>query len=171
MARAGEKMITLGRVLGAWGVKGWIRVHSYTEPSDNIVRFTDCTLRRGKEERVERFEEGRAHRGNQIVARLASVADRDAAEALAGFDVLVERDRFAPCADDEFYWADLEGLEVVTRGGQKLGAVDHLFATGSNDVMIVRGDRERLIPFVIGDVVQQVDLSAGRIVVDWDADF
>jgi 16S rRNA processing protein RimM len=164
-------MITLGRVLGAWGVKGWIRVHSYTEPSDNILRFAECTLRRGAEERIERFEEGRAHRGKQIVARLASVDDRDAAEALAGFDVLVDRERFAPCEEGEYYWADLEGLEVVTHDGQKLGVVDHLFATGSNDVMVVRGERERLIPFVVGDVVQQVELSAGRIVIDWDAEF
>jgi 16S rRNA processing protein RimM len=77
----------------------------------------------------------------------------------------------APCEDGEFYWTDLEGLRVVTSRGEELGVVDHLIATGSNDVMVVRGDRERLIPFLLGQVVRDVALNEGVIVVDWDADF
>jgi 16S rRNA processing protein RimM len=168
---AGEKMVTLGRVLGPWGVKGWIKVHSYTEPRENIVGFPVWILRRGDEQRVERVEQGRTHGSNQVVVKLESVADRDAAGALVGSDILVERQNLAPCEDGEFYWTDLEGLRVVTSRGEELGVVDHLIATGSNDVMVVRGDRERLIPFLLGQVVRDVALNEGVIVVDWDADF
>ena len=171
MNGAGEKMVTLGRVLGPWGIKGWIKVHSYTEPRENIVSYPVWILRRGAEQRTERLEQGRTHGGKHVVAKLESVADRDAAEALVGADILVERRSLAPCEEGEYYWADLEGLRVVTSLGEQLGVVDCLLATGSNDVMVVRGDRERLIPFLVGQVVQDVDLGKGVIVVDWDADF
>lgn len=164
-------MVTLGRVVGAWGVKGWVKVHSYTEPRDNIVSFPVWTLRRGVEQQLARVEQGRTHGNNQVVVKLESIADRDAAQALAGAEILIERTRLAPCEEGEYYWTDLEGLRVVTSQGEELGRVDHLLGTGSNDVMVVRGDRERLIPFLAGQVVRSVDLAGGLIVVDWDADF
>jgi 16S rRNA processing protein RimM len=164
-------MVTVGRVLGAWGIKGWVKVHSYTEPRENIVSFPTWTLQRGADQQVERVESGRVHGKNQVVAKLESVTDRDAAEELAGADILVARQSLEPCKDGEYYWTDLEGLRVVTSRGEDLGSVDHLLGTGSNDVMVVRGDRERLIPFIAEQVVREVDLGKGLIVVDWDADF
>jgi len=87
-------------------------------------------------------------------------------------EVSVARAALPPLAQGEFYWADLEGLEVVTLEGVSLGKVSHLLSTGANDVMVVRdAERERLLPFVPGQWVQQVDLAAGRIVVDWDPAF
>jgi len=168
---ATPKFVTVGRVVGAWGVKGWIRVHSYTEPLDNIIEFPVWTLCRDGHRQVAEVEQGRAHGRDQVVAKLVSIGDRDAAAALTGSDIEVARAALQPCRDGEYYWADLEGLEVATVDGALFGHVDHLLRTGSNDVLVVRGERERLIPFVAGDVVKSVDLEAGRIIVDWDPAF
>jgi 16S rRNA processing protein RimM len=168
---AAPKFVTVGRIVGAWGVKGWVRVRSFTDPPDNIVGFSAWTLCRDGRRSQLRLEEGRLHGRGQIVAKLESIANRDAAAALAGSDVDVARSELGPCEDGEYYWADLEGLEVIAVGGQSFGRIDHLLRTGSNDVLVVRGERERLIPFVDGDVVKTVDIDAGRIVVDWDPEF
>jgi 16S rRNA processing protein RimM len=167
---AGDKVVTLGRVLGPWGVKGWIKVYSYTDPRENIVHYSVWTLRRGSEVRLVTLEQGRGQ-GKDVVAKLAMVDDRDAAEALAGADIVVERSALEPCAAGEFYWADLEGLRVLTAQGEELGRVTSLFGTGSNDVMVVVGERERLIPFIVGAVVRDVQLEEQLIVVDWDPSF
>ena len=171
MTDAVQKMVTLGRVTGPWGVKGWIKVHSYTEPRDNIAAYPVWILRRGGQQRVERVEQARAHGKAQVVAKLEGVADRNAAAELAGSEIVVERQSLAACDEGEYYWTDLEGLRVVTVGGEDLGLVDHLLRTGSNDVLVVRGERERLIPFIAEQVVKRVDLDDGRLVVEWDADF
>lgn len=163
-------MVTLGRVLGPWGVKGWIKVLSFTDPLENIVDFPTWVLDLGGDRQVVELEDGRAQ-GDQVVAKLASSPDREAAQALSGAQILVARASLAPCADGEYYWADLEGLRVVTQAGADLGVVERLFGTGSNDVMVVRGGRERLIPFIEEQVVKDVDLAAGHIVVDWDPEF
>jgi len=163
-------MVTLGRVLGPWGVKGWIKVYSYTNPRENIVRYAAWTLRRGTETRAVMLEDGR-RQGKDVVAKLEAVDDRDAAEALAGAEIVVERRALVPCAEDEFYWADIEGLHVRTAQGEELGRVVSLFGTGSNDVMVVVGEREHLVPFIVGTVVREVRLAEHLIVVDWDPDF
>lgn len=163
-------MVTLGRILGPWGVEGWIKVLSFTDPLENIVNFPSWILCRSGKRRVERVEDGRRH-GNHVVAKLASSGDREAAAALAGAEIMVERASLAPCEEGEYYWTDLEGLRVLTSAGEELGRVERLFETGSNDVMVVRGERERLVPFIVDQVVRDVDLTAGRIVVDWDPSF
>jgi len=168
---AAPKFVTVGRVVGAWGVKGWIRVHSFTEPLENIIEFPVWTLCRDGRRQVVELEQGHPHGRGQVVAKLASIGDRDAAAALTGSDIEVARSALQPCRDGEYYWADLEGLEVAAVDGTSFGRVDHLLRTGSNDVLVVRGDRERLIPFVAGAVIKSVDLEAGRIVVDWDPAF
>jgi 16S rRNA processing protein RimM len=114
---------------------------------------------------------GRAQ-GNGIVAELPGVTDRDAAAALVGSEIGVARSALPPPAPGEYYWSDLEGLEVSTVEGVSLGTVSHLLATGANDVLVVRNaDRERLIPFLVGQFVTEVDLEAGRVTVDWDPEF
>ena len=154
-----------------FGVEGWVKLHSFTEPRDNIFRYRPWTLRAasGVESTVER-PQGRAQ-GKGIVARLPEVGDRDAAAALVGAEVWVPRELLPKAPEGEYYWADLEGLEVFTVEGVSLGQVTHLFATGANDVLVVKGERERLIPFVPGQQVVRVDLDGRRIEVDWDPAF
>jgi 16S rRNA processing protein RimM len=167
---ASDKLVTLGVVLGAWGVKGWVRIRSFTEPRENIIGFADWIVRRGAEQRSTRIETGKTH-GRAVVVKLEGIDDRAAAEQLAGWEILVTRTAMAPCEPGEYYWADLEGKRVLTTHGDELGRVVHLLETGSNDVMVVAGERERLIPFIKDTVVRTVDLAEGVIVVDWDPAF
>lgn len=164
------KRVELGHVSGVHGVKGWVKVYSYTEPRDNIVRFETWQLEhQGRSWSVT--VEGGETRGKNVIAKLAGVDDRDAARELIGAGITVARHALPPCAPGEYYWADLEGLAVRTTGGEWLGVVDHLLETGAHDVLVLEGDGSRLIPFVRDRVVRDVDLDAGVIVVDWHASF
>jgi 16S rRNA processing protein RimM len=164
------KWVTLGRVSGVFGVKGWLKVQSYTEPRDNIARFGTWMLRMNGTDRPFDVEEGHSH-GGSVVAKLRGIDDRDVARDWVGADIVVERERLPPTREGELYWTDLEGLEVRTTNGVVLGKVDHLLATGGNDVLVLDSTPACLIPFILGSVVQEVDLAAGRIVVDWSPDF
>jgi 16S rRNA processing protein RimM len=164
------KPVTLGRISGVFGVQGWVKVFSHTEPRDNIVRYDRWTLRGPEGERDVEVESGR-RQGALVVAKLAGIDDRDAARALVGAEIVVDRSRLPKCEAGEYYWADLEGLEVRTPAGEVLGTVDHLLATGAHDVLVVKGSRERLIPFVLDKVIRAVDLGAGVIVADWSSDY
>lgn len=108
--------------------------------------------------------------GRSVIAQLEGVEDREAAVALLGFDVGVPRDVLPPLDAAQYYWTDLEGLVVRRKDGAVLGRVARLVETGAHDVMVVDGECERLIPFVVGPVVLDVDLDAGVISVDWDWD-
>ena len=162
------RMVVVGRIGGVYGVRGWVHVHSETQPIENILRYRPWYLG----ERTQGLEplEGRRH-GKGLVARLAGCVGREQAAPLVGSAIAVPRDQLPPPKADEFYWVDLEGLAVETVEGRDLGRVDHLFATGANDVVCVKGERERLIPFVWGDVIRDVDFDLGRVLVDWDPDF
>ena len=143
---------------------------SYTEPRANIVHYQPWYLRRGDDWQPRQVAEGRAH-GKGVIARLEDCDDRDQALALMNYEIGVRRDQMPEPAPGEYYWNDLLGLNVVTLRNEPLGKVDHLLETGANDVLVVSGDRERLIPFVLDDVVKLVDLDAGVIQVDWDKEF
>ena len=165
-----ERRVIVGRVLGPHGVRGWVKVLSYTEPRTNILDFASWQLRCGEGWRVFTLAEGHAH-GGRVLARLDDIGDREAAAALAGADIAVLRSDLPAIGEGEYYWSDLEGMRVCTVEGRELGRVAYLLATGGNDVMVVRGERERLVPFVHGTVVREVDLTSGEIRVDWDAEF
>lgn len=148
-----------------------MRIYSYTRPRENIVRYPTWYLQhRDGSWHETRLAEGRQH-GKGVIARLADCVDRDQARALTGREIGISRDELPATEPGEFYWRDLQGLSVVTLTGERLGTVDHLIETGANDVLVVEGDRERLIPFVMGQVIVRVDLDEGEIQVDWDKDF
>lgn len=166
-----QKMILLGRFLGAFGVRGQVKIESWTEPRDAIFRYQPWTLRdaRGGERELTGVR-GKAS-GKHLVATLPEIEDRDAVEALHGTEIHVPRSALPAPQPGEFYWVDLEGLRVVNSDGTDFGTVSHLFSTGANDVLVARGDRERLIPFVEPDFVRSVDFEAGVVTVDWDPEF
>jgi len=165
-----ERRILLGRVLGAFGVRGELKVQSFTDPEGALLRYQPWTLRHAGVEREIEGAKGRVT-AKGVNATLPGVEDRDAAQALAGAEIWVPRSRLPKPKPGEYYWVDLEGLEVFNLENTSLGRVSHLFDTGSNHVMVLEGERERLIPFIEGDFVKGVDFDAGRIDVDWDADF
>lgn len=160
------KLLTVGYIAGAYGVRGWVKVVSDTEPRENILRYSPWYV--GPEHRAIPVQTGRVH-GKGVIAKLLGHDTRDHAQALAGAEIAVRRDQLDPIPPGEFYWADLIGLTVTTEEGQTLGQVTRLMATGANDVLVVVGERERLVPF-IDDVVLLVDLENGRMVVSWDPD-
>lgn len=159
----------MGRVAGLFGVQGWVKVFSYTQPRDAILEYPRWWLLR--EGRWQGFAvvEGQRH-GKSVIVRLKGVADRDAAALLVGSEIAVDRQDLPEPGQDRYYWADLEGLRVVNRDGADFGTVAYLMETGANDVLVAQGDRERLIPFLPGQVVLDVDLARGVITVDWDRD-
>lgn len=164
-------MVLLGKLHGAFGVRGELKLESFTEPRGAIFRYQPWTLRDAQ----GRERELRGARGREtpkgIVATFPDIADRDAAEALRGGELWAPRTALPPPKPGQYYWVDLEGLRVANIEGIEFGRVSHLFSTGVNDVLVVRGDRERLIPFAEPDYVKSVDFDAGTITVDWDAEF
>jgi 16S rRNA processing protein RimM len=165
-----DEMIILGRVSGLFGVKGWIKVYSHTSPRQGILGYKTWYLKQDGGWQRHALAAGQAQ-GKGVVAKLAGYDDRDQAAALIGIDIAVKREQLPKLAPGEYYWSDLEGLRVETVDGVDLGVVSHLFETGANDVLVVKGERERLIPYTRGEAIKEVDLQAGRIIVDWDPDF
>ncbi len=151
-------------------MRGWVRVTSFTDPVDNILAYSPWWIDQGGRTENMAPRSGRVH-GRGVVVRFDGVDDRDKAAALRGAEIRVDRDRLPPAGDDSYYWADLVGLAVVNTDGVAFGHVDRLMETGANDVMVIHGDRERLVPFVPDRVVRKVDLDDGTIVVDWDAEY
>jgi len=159
----------MGRISAPFGIKGWLKIQPFTAESDCLSTLDTWWLGRDGEWQQYRVEEAQAH-GPGVVAKLAGCEDREAALGFRGRQVAVNRDALPRPAANEFYWADLIGLRVVNSAAQDFGEVTRILETGANDVLVVQGERERLIPF-IADVIQAVDLAAGVIKVDWGADY
>ena len=166
------RRILLGRVTGAFGVRGEAKLESWTEPRSAIFGYQPWILRDPQgNERELRGVRGKVV-GKNLVATIPDITDRDAIEAMRGTEIYVPRSALPAPAPGEFYWVDLEGLRVVNLQGVDFGVVSHLFATGANDVLVARDDeRERMIPFVQPQYVTSVDFEAGLVTVDWDPDF
>lgn len=167
-----SRRVLMGRIVGLYGVQGWLKIESWSDPRMQIFDYQPWRLSAapGTDTEVSGVK-GRAQ-GKGMVAYFPGVDDREQAAALIGNDIYVDRAQLPAPAEGEYYWTDLEGLEVVTTEGVALGQISHLFATGANDVIVVReGTRERLIPYIKGSCVLSVDLSARRMVVDWDPEF
>ncbi len=166
-----HRCVTIGRISGVYGVRGWLKVFSETQPRDGILHYHPLYLSHdGQTWRTVEVEDGRVH-GQGIVLKLRGCDDRDQAAAFIGQQIGITREQLPPTAPGEYYWIDLIGLRVVNEQGLELGRVDSLFSTGANDVVVVRGEQEYLLPFVQGSVIRQIDLAAGLMQVDWDPDF
>lgn len=168
-----QRKVLLGRINAAYGLKGWVKVFSYTDPLEEILKYKPWTLRRRNVDKQVEVEQGRKH-GKGLLARLAGAENRDHADALIGNEIWGE---LPDLEEGDFYWHQLQGLVVENEVGEILGSVDHMMETGANDVMVVEprlesiDDKKRLIPYVDEQVVVDVDLEGGRIVVNWLADY
>ncbi|MCW8925855.1 MAG: ribosome maturation factor RimM [Xanthomonadales bacterium] len=163
-----KKYVALGYISAVHGIKGWVKVHSWTRPMEAILGYRPWLL--GKDKNPVEIIDGR-RQGKGLVASLPGCTDRDQAARLVGQQIFVGRAQLPPAAEGEYYWSDLEGLEVHTIEGEVLGRVERLMETGANDVLVIRGHREHLVPFIQGQYVVNVDLEAGLIEVDWDPEF
>lgn len=166
-----KDFINVGEVSGVFGVKGWIKVFSFTDPRENILNYSPWYLQKGQEIKEISLVGGQ-RQGKLVVAALEGIEDRDAAAALSGWKILIDKQQLPVASEGEYYWADLIGLQVETTEGQYLGVVDHLLETGANDVLVVMdGEQERLIPFLQQQTIKKIDLVKRQMVVDWDPDF
>ena len=159
----------MGRIAAPFGVKGWVKVQPFSDDPGTLMDFESWRIGRGEQHTQYSVETCQDH-GNALVAKLAGIDDRDAAYALRGQEISVERSRLPPPEANEFYWSDLIGLTAVNREGVELGTVDSLMESGAHDLLVIKGKREILIPFV-ERFVGKVDVAAGRIEVDWGEDF
>ena len=171
-------LVTVGRITSVYGVRGWVKVHSFTEPMENILQFSRWQLQGpdGKAAQLVEIDEGKRH-GKGLVVHIKGVDDRDLAAQYCQRDIAVSGSELPQLEDGEYYWHQLQGLQVVSQyEGQeyRFGQVQRMMETGANDVMVVRGGedgRERLIPYLPGEYITDVDLSAGVITVSWDPEF
>ena len=143
---------------------------SFTDIRDNILKYSPWLLKKDSETRLVAVIDGKLQ-GKAVVAQLDGVNDRDQAASLMGWDIFITPEQLPKVAKGEYYWSDLIGLNVETNLGVQLGIVDSLLETGANDVVIVKGARERAIPFLQGKTIINIDLDAGKMIVDWDPDF
>ena len=163
-----DNKVALGYIAAVHGIKGWVKVRSWTRPMEAILEYQPWLL--GEDSKSVKIVDGRKQ-GKGLVALLPGFDNREQAASLVGQQIFIRREQLPEAAEDEYYWSDLEGLEVHTTGGEVLGKVDRMMETGANDVMVIRGDRERLVPFIQGQYVKRVDLEGGLIEVDWDPEF
>ncbi len=164
-----DNEICVGHITGVQGLKGWVRVFSDTDPRENIVNYSPWVLK--ADGSVQTLEvEGRLQ-GRLVLAKLAGIESREAAAELIGNKIYIRPEQLPELAEGEYYWSDLIGMQVESVQAETLGQVEDMMETGANDVMVVKGDRQRLIPFVIDDIVREVDMAGRRIIVDWQADY
>jgi 16S rRNA processing protein RimM len=160
-----------GEISGVFGIKGLVKVFSFTDPRENILAYSPWILQKNNQTREVKIVGGQRH-GNNVVAELDGISDRDAALALIGWKILIRKQQLPETKPGEYYWADLVGLNVKTKQGVSLGKVDNLLETRANDVLVVLdGEIERLIPFLQQQTIMHIDLDAGLMIVDWDPDF
>ena len=165
-----DEVLVMGRIASPFGVRGWLRVSAFTAVADQLLDYSPWYLNLQGQWQAVKPLAGRPH-GKGLVVQLQTCHDRDAAAALTGTDIGIYRSQLPPVDSDEYYWTDLVGLQVVSIDGRMLGVVDNLLETGANDVLVVRGEHQCLVPYIKGQVVKSVDLEARTIRVDWDPDF
>ena len=170
------ELIVLGKITSVFGIKGWVKVYSYTDPMENLLAYPKWQLRLQGQSKFIRQLDGRKH-GKGLVVKLEGIDTPEDARLLSGAEILLSKDQLPKLPEDEYYWSQLIGLQVVNLEGQLFGKVSSLLETGANDVLVVKAcqgsldQQERLIPWLLPDVVRQVNLETAQIEVDWDADF
>lgn len=177
----------MGRIGAPYGIKGWVKLISFTEPAENLLDYPQLWIvdgaggadggdgSKGRSLRRIEIDEARPQ-GQALVGHIKGCDVREDTRLYTGLDLLVPKSELPPL-EEGYYWYQLEGLRVVNLAGQDLGVVHQLLATGANDVVIVRGDEasvdreERLLPYVMGQVVKEVDLASRVMRVDWGMDW
>ena len=162
-----EDLITVGKITGHYGVKGWLKVFSYTQPMENIANYSHWYV--GGE--LVKGIKVKKH-GKTMVAYFKGMDNRECSQKLIGLEVEISTDELGQLPDNEYYWMQLIGLEVSDLQGRRLGVLDSMFETGANDVIVLKDNEgnEHLIPYILGGTVVQVDLLNNTMTVDWQLD-
>jgi 16S rRNA processing protein RimM len=164
-------MVVMGKVVGAQGIQGWVKVQTFTEYLDSLLDYKNWYVGNEQAWRPLEVLEANVHGGKGLIAKLQGIADRTAAEKYKGLLIAIPRAELPEQEEGEYYWSDLIGLSVENLQGEVFGTVDTLLETGANDVLVVKDESgETLIPF-IDSVIKQVSLKDKMIRVDWQADY
>lgn len=174
-----NKPIIIGQISGVFGVHGWVKIFSHTEPRENILQYQPWLIKDKSGWNSVSVIKGRKQ-GKTIVAQVKGINDREQAHAMIGCDIAIDESQLKKLDDNDFYWRELQGLTVINLDGIEYGKVSSMMATGANDVMVVKLTavlakekeiKETLIPYLMDSVVKKVDTLEGTIKVDWDDDF
>lgn len=178
-----QQWVPVGKLNGLFGVKGWVKIFSNTQPKENILTYSPWYLKRNGQWQEFKLLSGKSH-GKGVIAHLEGCTDRDVAAELIGSEIAIKREQLAKPKSGEYYWSDLIGLLVKNLDGIELGKIVSMLETGANDVIVTRSEdgedgekdqkgkkRERLIPFVFEEVIQEINLEQGFMIVDWDEEF
>lgn len=169
-----KKKVLVGTIGKPYGIKGWVKINSYTEPDGNIIDYRPWYLEAPNKSSsppiLIEIIDCRFH-GQQILALLANCATPESACLYTNYKIYVDRQKFFPLTEREYYWADLEGLKVYTCENIYLGIISAIFATGANDVLVITDKKRYLIPFLLDHTIKSIDLENKTMIVDWDAEF
>jgi len=174
-----NKPIIVGQISGVFGVHGWVKIFSHTEPRDNILKYNPWLIKQNDGWKSISLLKGRKQ-GKTIVAHLEKVDDRELAHSMIGCDIAIDESQLKKLDNNDYYWRDLQGLRVINTQNIEFGAVSSMMATGANDVIVVKlnpdlakakKENEILIPYLLDSVVKEVNLEKGLIRVDWDEEF
>ncbi len=162
-----DQKIIIGRLGAAYGIKGWLHLTSFTDPTNNIFNYKNWFLKKRSHWESVQLEAHKTH-GKSFVVKLANCDDRDIATQLKGAEIAVDRTELPETAENEYYWSDLIGLTIITTAGISLGTIDYLFETGANDVIVTKGKQPHFIPYLPDDVIKKIDLQKREMIVDWE---
>jgi 16S rRNA processing protein RimM len=163
-----KEQIVVGKIGAPYGIKGWLKITSFTQPLMNILDYDPWYLQQGQTWKPVTIEAGHQH-GKGIIVKFADFDTPEKARILTGTTIAVMREQLPALTQREYYWADLEGLTVINYTGEVLGKIIYLMETGSNDVLVVKGDKELAIPYLLDEVIINIDLAKKEMHVHWDA--
>ena len=163
-----DKKIYLGKITGVHGIKGWLKIQSFSSPLENILKYPLWIINNRGQEGFYSVEQGRKH-SNKIIVKLEKIDDRTKAESLINSKIKIRRSELPKLSNESHYWSDLEGLSVLNSEEKLIGIVDSLIETGANDVMVVNTTKDKriLIPFVMHEIIKEVSIELNYVKVDW----
>ncbi len=164
-----DKKVAVGKFGRPHGVKGWIRVISFTDPEEQLLNYSDWMIQTNIALELIKLEESRAVH-DAFLVKVKGYDDRDLVKTLTNKEILIDRDQLKELPEGEFYWTDLEGIKVVTTDGNDLGVIDHLFETGANDVIVSVKDGKRILIPYIDTVIIEVDFDNNIMTVNWETE-
>lgn len=161
--------VVVAKVGRVHGIQGWVRINSFTEPPENVLNYKDWWILHHNQWQLLEKQASKIQ-NQEILIKIKNCNNREQAQFYTNDLIAVPRESLPLLSSEEYYWSDLIGMRVMNEQKIDLGIVDHLFSTGSNDVLVLTGEKERLIPYT-EDAIKQIDLQNKIITVDWDSEF
>ena len=171
-----NKRVVLGQIGKVHGIKGWLNLNSFTVPPENILDYSHLTVEIEDNLEILEIDQFR-QKADGLIVHFSGYDTPEVARKLIGLKVVLSSNYLPELDDGDYYWHEIEGMEVLNQNGVNFGKIAHLMETGANDVLVVKpgkcsvDDRERLIPYLKGSVITNIDSMNRKITVDWEIDF